>query len=167
MDADRAFALLALLERRVITPGPQLAREMGLDGRALRREMDRLSALHIGLEVVRTRGRSGGYGLGRGERFPPLVIDADEALAIVAALRHLRRHADPRLVWLAGDGDDGGPRRRAPKYGPAEQLLTSADPLLSRVQRLLPSATLAMRGQVERSLALAAEALAAQRAADV
>lgn len=148
---------MELLQRRSLVSGREIAVALGLERRAVRKNIDALAALDLGVEIRRELGRRGGYGLGRGTRLPPIAMSNEEALAIVVALRWLRRETDPRRVRDAG---------RPPSLEPAAQLHLVADLALSRIQRLLPAATLIRRGTVERSLRVAADALVAQRAAD-
>ena len=80
----RILTLLALLEARRYWPGDELAARMGVSARTLRRDVERLREL--GYPVEAARGVGGGYQLGAGASLPPLVLDDDEAVALVVGL---------------------------------------------------------------------------------
>jgi predicted DNA-binding transcriptional regulator YafY len=80
----RTLTLLGLLESRRYWPGTELADRLGVSMRTVRRDVDRLRDL--GYPVVAARGVGGGYQLGAGSRLPPLVLDDDEAVALVVGL---------------------------------------------------------------------------------
>ena len=81
---SRILALLGLLEARRDWPGAELAERLGVSPRTLRRDVDRLREL--GYPVEAARGVGGGYQLGTGSALPPLVLDDDEAVALVLGL---------------------------------------------------------------------------------
>jgi len=83
-SAPRILALLALLESRRYWPGTELAARLEVSPRTLRRDVDRLREL--GYPVEAARGVGGGYQLGHGSALPPLVLDDDEAVALVVGL---------------------------------------------------------------------------------
>ncbi|MET7303377.1 WYL domain-containing protein [Embleya sp. NPDC005575] len=62
--------------------GPRLAARLGVSPRTVRRDVQRLRAAG---HPVRTS--AGGYRLDAGDRLPPLLLDDDEAVAIVTGLR--------------------------------------------------------------------------------
>jgi predicted DNA-binding transcriptional regulator YafY len=62
----------------------QIAEQLGVTGRAARRYVAILR--EAGVPVQSSRGRYGGYRLGRGVRLPPVVFTQDEALALVMAV---------------------------------------------------------------------------------
>ena len=62
-----------------------LAERLEVSPRTLRRDIDRLRVL--GYPVDATPGVDGGYRLAAGAALPPLVLDDDEAVALVIALR--------------------------------------------------------------------------------
>jgi predicted DNA-binding transcriptional regulator YafY len=80
----RVLQLLALLSARRGWTGDELAERLGVTGRTLRRDVERLRLL--GYQIDGTRGSAGGYELRAGADLPPLFLDDDEAVAIVAAL---------------------------------------------------------------------------------
>lgn len=82
---QRVLGLLDLLQRRSVWTGPELARELGVTTRSIRRDVDRLRDL--GYPVESDRGAGGGYRLGSGRRLPPLLLDDREAVAVAIALR--------------------------------------------------------------------------------
>lgn len=81
----RVLRLLALLEARSSWQGCELAERLEVTERTVRRDVTRLREL--GYPVEAERGLEGGYRLGAGRRLPPLILDDDEAVALVACLR--------------------------------------------------------------------------------
>ena len=82
---QRTLRLLTLLESRPSWSGTELARRLGVTPRTVRRDVVRLREL--GYPVEAEPGTDGGYRLGAGAKLPPLVLDDDEAVALVACLR--------------------------------------------------------------------------------
>ena len=82
--SSRTLRLLTLLQTHRTWSGPELAARLGVTDRTLRRDIDRLREL--GYPVRSTRGIDGGYQLAAGATMPPLVVDAEESVAIVVAL---------------------------------------------------------------------------------
>lgn len=83
--AERVLRLLGLLQRRYSWTAAELAAELGVTERSVRRDVGRLRAL--GYPVSATAGVGGGYRLGAGARLPPLLLDDDEATATAVSLR--------------------------------------------------------------------------------
>jgi predicted DNA-binding transcriptional regulator YafY len=83
--SSRTLRLLSLLQNHRYWPGTQLAERLGVSPRTLRRDVDRLREL--GYPVTAHRGVDGGYQLAAGAALPPLVIDDEEAVAIVIGLQ--------------------------------------------------------------------------------
>lgn len=81
----RLLRLLALFSARTWWTATELARETGTTQRTVRRDVARLREL--GYPIDGSTGPYGGYTLGRGGRLPPLVLDDDEAVAVVIGLR--------------------------------------------------------------------------------
>lgn len=82
--SSRALRLLSLLQTHRFWGGAELAGRLEVSERTLRRDIERLRDL--GYPVQSSRGVEGGYQLGPGGSMPPLVVDEDEAIAMVVAL---------------------------------------------------------------------------------
>ncbi|WP_106401357.1 helix-turn-helix transcriptional regulator [Actinocorallia populi] len=82
----RALQLLSLLQTRRWWRGVELAERLEVTERTVRRDVDRLRDL--GYPVDATAGKHGGYRLAAGAHMPPLVLDDDEAVAVVVGLRY-------------------------------------------------------------------------------
>ena len=118
---DRPAALLsvlAALQSRPVWTGPELAEQLDVTVRTVRRDIDRLRQL--GYQVDSDPGVSGGYRLGvGGSAVPPLMLDTDEAFALAVLVRAADR-AEHRRGRAAGGRQVGAhaavavaPRRRA------------------------------------------------------
>jgi predicted DNA-binding transcriptional regulator YafY len=81
--------LLELLQSRPLVTGEEIARQLGIDRRTVRRDVAALQA--IGVPVDGVRGVGGGYALRPGFRMPPLMLTADEAVAVALGLDAVRR----------------------------------------------------------------------------
>jgi predicted DNA-binding transcriptional regulator YafY len=84
------LTLLELLQSGGIRTMTELAGRLGVDERTVRRYVDHLTDLGVPVESV--RGRYGGYRLAPGYRMPPLMLNDDEALAVLLGLA-AGRHA--------------------------------------------------------------------------
>jgi len=73
------------LQSRPSWPGSELAERLGVSGRTIRNDIERLRAL--GYPVDATRGTTGSYRLGVGAKLPPLLLDDEEAVAVAIGLR--------------------------------------------------------------------------------
>jgi predicted DNA-binding transcriptional regulator YafY len=82
---SRALRLLALLQSRTVWTGPELAHEMDVTTRTVRRDVDRLR--QMGYPVLTSAGHGGGYQLGAGRALPPLLLSSTEAAAVAVGLR--------------------------------------------------------------------------------
>src|SRR6478752_5612625 len=82
---SRVLQLLGLLQSRRVWSGEELAQRLGVTGRSVRRDIDRLREL--GYPVLASKGHGGGYQLGAGAAMPPLLLDPDEAVAMAVCLR--------------------------------------------------------------------------------
>ncbi len=82
---SRVLQLLGLLQSRRVWSGPDLAERLGVTTRSVRRDIERLRDL--GYPVHASTGHGGGYQLGAGAALPPLLLDADEAVAMAVCLR--------------------------------------------------------------------------------
>jgi predicted DNA-binding transcriptional regulator YafY len=81
----RVLQLLGLLQSRRVWTGEELAERLGVTGRSVRRDIDRLREL--GYPVHASTGHGGGYQLGAGAALPPLLLDPEEAVAMAVCLR--------------------------------------------------------------------------------
>jgi predicted DNA-binding transcriptional regulator YafY len=76
--------LLSLLQMHRDLSGTELASRLGVTTRTVRRDIGRLREL--GYPVHAVMGPVGGYRLGAGAELPPLLLDDDEAVAVVVGL---------------------------------------------------------------------------------
>ncbi|GGR89035.1 transcriptional regulator [Micromonospora fulviviridis] len=81
----RLLSLLSLLQTPRLWPGSELAQRLGVSGRTVRRDIDRLREL--GYPVRAEQGGLGGYQLTAGAAMPPLLLEDDEAVAVAVGLR--------------------------------------------------------------------------------
>jgi len=82
---SRVLSLLNLLQAHRQWSGTELADRLGVTGRTLRRDIERLREL--GYRVEATRGSAGGYRLEAGAALPPLLLSDDEAVVMAIGLR--------------------------------------------------------------------------------
>jgi predicted DNA-binding transcriptional regulator YafY len=82
--SGRLLHLLSLLQRRPFWGGSELADQLGVTTRTVRRDVQRLRDLGYPVDAV--AGEGGGYELGVGGALPPLLLDDDEATAIAVSL---------------------------------------------------------------------------------
>src|SRR5712671_7007693 len=87
--AARVLTLLELLQSGGVRTVTELADRLGVDGRTVRRYVDHLLDLDVPVESV--RGRYGGYRLASRYRMPPLMLNDEEALAVLLGLVGTRR----------------------------------------------------------------------------
>jgi predicted DNA-binding transcriptional regulator YafY len=87
--SGRLLKLLSLLQARQDWPGAELADRLGVSGRTIRRDVERLREL--GYPVDSLTGPAGGYRLRAGTAMPPLLLDDEEAIAIAVGLRTAAR----------------------------------------------------------------------------
>src|SRR6188768_2337556 len=83
--SGRLLTLLSLLQARRDWPGEALADRLGVSPRTVRRDVDRLRDL--GYPVHAAKGPDGGYRLEPGTHMPPLLLDDEQAVALVVALQ--------------------------------------------------------------------------------
>ncbi|MDO4685454.1 MAG: YafY family protein [Corynebacterium sp.] len=81
----RVLELLTLLQSRRHWSGEDLASRLEVSPRTLRRDVKSLQDL--GYPITTMRGTGGGYQLAPGGSLPPLVLNEDEAIAVVIALK--------------------------------------------------------------------------------
>ena len=92
----RVLSLLALLQSGGVRTVAELAERLEVDERTVRRYVQHLIDLEVPVESV--RGRYGGYRLARGHRLPPLMLDEEEALAVLLGLAVSGRGASTRTA---------------------------------------------------------------------
>ncbi|AYF74367.1 YafY family transcriptional regulator [Nocardia yunnanensis] len=80
----RLLRLLSLLQTPRDWSGAELAAQLGVDVRTVRRDIEKLRAL--GYPVHASAGAAG-YRLGAGAHLPPLLLDDEEAIAVAMGLR--------------------------------------------------------------------------------
>jgi predicted DNA-binding transcriptional regulator YafY len=85
----RVLALLELLQNADEFTGNELARQLDVDGRTLRRYVTKLQ--DMGLPVQSVRGRYGAYRLMPGSKLPPLMFTDQEAVAVSVGLLFARQ----------------------------------------------------------------------------
>ncbi|OUE20754.1 HTH domain protein [Clavibacter michiganensis] len=91
--SERLLRLLSLLQRRRPWNAEQLAVELQVTDRTIRRDVGRLRSL--GYPVASTTGVDGGYALEPGAALPPVTLDPEEAVAVFVALRDAAATGDP------------------------------------------------------------------------
>ncbi len=125
----RMLDLLALLQTGRRFSGAELARSLGTSERTVRRDADRLRG--YGYPVQTRPGPGGHYRLVPGRAVPPLMLDDDEAVAMLLALA---------TASAGGPDAPGGVREAAARaYGKLDQLLP----------RRLAATVAALRASVE------------------
>ena len=82
--AARALLVLEMIQNAPGVSADRLAERLGLSDRAVRRHVAVLR--EAGIPVESTRGRYGGYRIGRGLRLAPLMFTPTEALGLVMAV---------------------------------------------------------------------------------
>lgn len=82
---ERALRVLGLLQARPGWTASELADDLGVTARTVRRDIDRLRQL--GYAVEGERGAAGGYRLARGRAVPPLLFTEDEVVAVGLGLQ--------------------------------------------------------------------------------
>jgi predicted DNA-binding transcriptional regulator YafY len=92
---DRVLRLLELLQNRPSATGPELAQQLGVDTRTLRRDV--VALRDLGIPVEGERGRGGSYRIKPGYRVPPLMFTGEEAAAVALGLTKVRRVLPDRL----------------------------------------------------------------------
>ncbi|MFD0377309.1 helix-turn-helix transcriptional regulator [Streptomyces sp. NPDC127112] len=110
---SRVLTLLELLQSGGIRTMAELADRLGVDARTVRRYVGHLVDLDIPVEAV--RGRYGGYRLAPGYRLPPLMLNDDEALAVLLGLAAGRRTGLPATTGTAGETAAAKIRRALPE----------------------------------------------------
>ena len=80
----RVLRLLTLLQGRKVWTGTELSERMRVNGRTIRRDVERLREL--GYAIDASAGPGGGYRLAAGNATPPLLLEDDEAVVVAASL---------------------------------------------------------------------------------
>ncbi|MGW6699087.1 helix-turn-helix transcriptional regulator [Nocardia sp. NPDC055049] len=80
----RLLELLSLLQTPRVWTGADLAERLEVDARTVRRDIDKLRTLGYPVHAV---AGTAGYRLGAGTKLPPLLLNDDEAVAVVLGLR--------------------------------------------------------------------------------
>jgi predicted DNA-binding transcriptional regulator YafY len=86
---DRVLRLLEALQDRPSATGPELAQELQVDVRTLRRDI--VALRDLGIPVEGERGRGGSYRIRPGYRVPPLMFTPNEAAAVALGLMAAKR----------------------------------------------------------------------------
>lgn len=94
--SQRSLRLLSLLQTRRYWSGEELAQRLEVSLRTLRRDVDQLREL--GYPVQAERGVGGGYQLAAGAALPPLLLDDEEAVALVIGLQSTIRGGEDALA---------------------------------------------------------------------
>ena len=82
--ASRVLTLLEILQTGGTRRVGDLAEQLGVDERTVRRYIGHL--IDLGIPMTSVRGRYGGYHLAPGYRMPPLMLTDDEAAAVLIGL---------------------------------------------------------------------------------
>jgi predicted DNA-binding transcriptional regulator YafY len=123
----RMLSLLATLQSGRSFSGDELASRLGVSPRTLRRDVDRLRG--HGYPVETRPGPGGHYRLIAGRTMPPLMLEDDEAIAMLLGLAALA---------ASGSADEGSLDEAATRaYGKLEQFLPRR--LRHRITRLRTS----------------------------
>ncbi|MDT0401235.1 MULTISPECIES: helix-turn-helix transcriptional regulator [Streptomyces] len=110
----RVLTLLELLQSGGTRTVTELAGRLGVEGRTVRRYVGQLIDLDVPVESV--RGRYGGYRLAPGYRLPPLMLNDEEALAVLLGLAVGRRAGLTTTQHTANETASAKIRRVLPKH---------------------------------------------------
>jgi len=110
----RVLTLLELLQSGGTRTVAELAARLGVEGRTVRRYVGQLIDLDVPVESV--RGRYGGYRLAPGYRLPPLMLNDEEALAVLLGLAAGRRAGLTTTQHTANETASAKIRRVLPKH---------------------------------------------------
>lgn len=95
----RLFDLVEALQGRGVRTAPQLAEQLGVSERTIRRDIGRL--IELDLPVETQPGRNGGVSLAAGAFLPAVRFTDDELLALVVGLKAAANDADETLERAA------------------------------------------------------------------
>ena len=129
----RVLTILEMLQGRPGLSGAEIATQLEVNRRTVRRYITMLQDLGIPIEA--TRGPFGGYRLRPGFKLPPLMLSDDEALAVTLSLIGAQRH-----------GMSVEPTTTAGALAKIERVLP--DPLRARLQALRDTVTFAPAADV-------------------
>lgn len=130
----RLLEILGLLQGSPVWTATALAERTGTTPRTVRRDISRLREL--GYRIAAAPGPDGGYRLDRGRAVPPLLLTADEAVALVIGVRS----AGPAGVAGMHEAADGALTKLATVLPPAAWARVSdLDAATVRPERLSPS----------------------------
>jgi len=129
----QVLTLLELLQSGGIRTMTELAGRLAVDERTVRRYVDHLTDLGVPVESV--RGRYGGYRLTAGYRMPPLMLNDDEALAVLLGLVAGRRAGLITAASTAGETAAAKIRRVLP-----DRIAHRLDSVLGSLAFTAPSA---------------------------
>ncbi|MDO3384830.1 YafY family protein [Gilvimarinus sp. SDUM040013] len=87
--ASRLINLIMLLQREPNSPASRLAQSLDVSVRTIQRYIGMLE--DMGVPVYAERGTHGGYSLVRGYRMPPLMLSAEEAVAVYLGTEMVER----------------------------------------------------------------------------
>src|SRR5580700_5964247 len=127
--STRTLRLLSLLQGRRYWPGTELAAQLQISPRTLRRDVDRLREL--GYPILAQRGVEGGYQLASGTALPPLVVDDEEAVALAVGLRLATQGVDQRTT-----GNQGSAGQDVADHGTIAEAAARA---LAKVAQVMPA----------------------------
>ncbi|MTL14728.1 HTH domain-containing protein, partial [Nocardia seriolae] len=83
-SSARLLRLLSLLQTPREWSGAELAAQLEVDVRTVRRDIEKLRTLGYPVHAV---AGAAGYRLGAGANLPPLLLDDEEAIAVAMGLR--------------------------------------------------------------------------------
>ncbi|MCD0446915.1 YafY family transcriptional regulator [Glycomyces sp. A-F 0318] len=150
----RMLSLLATLQTGRSFSGEELAARLGVSPRTLRRDVDRLRG--HGYPVETRPGPGGHYRLAAGRTMPPLMLEDDEAVAMLLGLAALAAR---------GSADEGSLDEAATRaYGKLEQFLPKRlRPRIGRLRTSLETGAAAGPSPSAEDLGLLADAIGDRR----
>lgn len=144
---NRLFALMDLLRGHGTLSASALARHLGVSERTIRRDVERLQSLEVGVQT--TPGRRGGIALTHGALLPTLRFTENEALALALGLQAVRQEEDSAVAKAAGSAI----RRLEQVLG--EQMRAQLGALMGTIQTPTRIQTGQLQGDVTLGLARA------------
>ncbi len=119
----RLLRLLSLFQSRRYWAGAELASELGVTSRTVRRDVDKLRGL--GYPIDSSSGLEGGYQMGAGTTMPPLLLDDEEAVAVVVGLGQIAGVGEAAARAL-GKMEQILPARLARRVGALQSVVVTA-----------------------------------------